>query len=681
MAADPHGDVAAPGPRERAEVLRRRIREADHEYYVLDRPSLTDAEYDVLYRELVELERAHPDLADPGSPTRRVPGAVAKDFPPFPHPTPMLSIDNVATEEEFREWVDSVDRYLRNEGSLRYSVEPKIDGVSLEVIYEDGVLAVASTRGDGFVGEDVTPNARTIRALPQRLRCSDPPRRIAVRGEAYIRKADFATLNEQLQEAGEEPFANPRNLCAGSLRQLDPTIPASRPIRFLAYGYGALDGDRAFAGQAELLEAYAEWGLPVAPEIRSVEGVDDVVAMHHELVLRRNDLPYELDGVVVKVDDFELQRRLGVRSRSPRWAVAWKFPAQQAVTRVREVVWSVGRTGTVTPGAMLEPVHLAGVTISRASLHNADEVQRLGIRDGDSVLIERAGDVIPRVVRVLEDRRTGTEREVSPPSECPECGTTLVRDEGKVAIRCPNFACPPQVVRHLQHFAGRLGMDIRGVGEKQAAQLWREGLVRDASDLFALDAERLAALERWGEKSAANLVAQIQEARTRPLDRFLYALGIREVGERGAKLLARAFATLEGVVGATREELLEIDEVGETMAHAVLSWFAEPRNQAMLQRMRERGVAPAPVVSSAGGGAFAGLTVVFTGTLETLSRDEAKALVEAQGGRAGSSISSKTDLVVAGPGAGGKRAKARDLGIEIVEEAEFLRRARGEPAS
>ena len=656
----------------RIEDLRERIHEADHRYYVLSDPTLTDTQYDELYRELLALEAEHPQFEDPASPTRRVPGTVAEGFSPFTHPSPMVSLDNVTSEEEFRAWVESGDRYLMSTAARRYSVEPKIDGVGLELIYEDGVLVTASTRGDGTVGEDITTNARTIRAVPQRLRGKAVPAWIAVRGETYVRKDDFAAFNRTAQEAGERTFANPRNFCAGSLRQLDSSIPAARPIRFFAYALGGVRG-ATYENQAALLDAFRTMGLPTVPETRILAGADAVAEAYARLVEEREALPYEVDGVVIKVDDFELQERMGMRSRSPRWAVAWKFPSQRAVTRLNGVDWSVGRTGVVTPRALLEPVGLAGVTVSHATLHNVDEIERLGLRAGDRVEIERAGDVIPKVLRALEDERSGDETPIIVPERCPDCGTELHRDEGRVALRCGNFACPAQVRAHLVHFAQRRAVDVRGLGDKQVEQLLREGLVRDAADLFRLEKDDLAALERWGEKSAQNLLDQLETARTAPLDRFLFGLGIREVGERGAAILARAFTTLTGVAAATTEELLDLNEVGEALAGAVTEWFAEPRNRDMLDRMRAAGVDPAPV-EVVTGGVFEGLTVVLTGKLEQLSRDEAKALVEAHGGRAASSVSARTGLVVAGPGAGSKLKKAAALGLEVVDEAEFLRR-------
>lgn len=430
-------------PARRVAELRDLLREADHRYYVLDDPELTDAQYDALYRELVDLEARHPELDDPDSPTHRVPGEVAAGFPSFPHPSPMVSLDNVLDEAAFREWVVSADRFLKDDSPRTYSVEPKIDGVGLELIYEHGLLVVAATRGDGFVGEDITTNAKTIRSIPRRLRGKGVPAYVAVRGEAYVRKADFEAFNRAAEEAGERTFQNPRNFCAGSLRQLDPGIPAARPIRFFAYAQGGIEGEKP-ASQSAWLAAYARWGLPTVPEASVAVGADEVVARHAELLATREDLPYELDGVVIKVDDGGLQERLGMRSRSPRWAVAWKFPPRRAFTRLRDVDWSVGRTGVVTPRAILEPVFLAGVTVSHATLHNVDELARLGLLIGDEVEIERAGDVIPKVLRALPEKRTGKERPIEVPSLCPGCGTGLHRDPERVALRCDNFACPPR---------------------------------------------------------------------------------------------------------------------------------------------------------------------------------------------------------------------------------------------
>lgn len=659
--------------RARAAELRTLIRDADHRYYVLDDPQLTDSQYDEAYRELRALEAAHPELVTPDSPTQRVPGAVADGFEPYTHPSPMVSLNNVMTEEEFRDWVASGNRFLKSEDERTYSVEPKIDGVGLELIYERGRLVAGVTRGDGTVGENITSNARTIRQIPAVLRGSDVPEFVAIRGEAYVRKDDFAAYNARIEEAGEKPYANPRNFCGGSVRQLDARITAKRPIRYFAYALGGIAG-RSFDHHADLLAAFRDWGLPTIPETRLARGADEVVAAYGHLVAQREDLPYELDGVVIKVNDMATQERMGMRSRSPRWAVAWKFAAQRAQTTLRDVDWNVGRTGQVTPRALLEPVFLAGVTVSHATLHNVDELGRLGLLRGDAVEIERAGDVIPKVLRAIPESRDGSETEIAVPTACPICDTPLVRDAEKVAIRCPNFSCPAQIKGRLTHFAQRRAMDIRGLGEKQVIQLLEADLIQDAASLFLLEKDQLVGLDRWGEKSAQNLLAQLEQARTRPLDRFLFALGIPEVGESGGRLLARTFGTLERVRAATEEELLEINEVGQAMATSVLEWFEEAHNSAMLDRLLAAGVQPAPVEQVAAGGVFEGMAVVITGTLEALSRSEAKALVEQQGGRASGSVSKRTSLLVAGPGAGSKLKKAEELGIEVIDEAEFLQR-------
>ena len=654
--------------------LRARIREADHRYYVLDDPQLTDTQYDEIYRELVALEAAHPALRDPASPTQRVPGTVAEGFEPFTHPSPMVSLDNVADEPAFRDWVQSGDRFLRSEEDRVYSVEPKIDGVGLELIYEHGVLVAAATRGDGTTGENVTATARTIRSIPLRLSGAGHPTFIAVRGEAYVRKAEFETFNRAAAAAGERTYQNPRNFCAGSIRQLDSRIPAQRPIRFFAYAHGGVEGV-VWTQHSEMLQDFAAWGLPTVQETRCATGADAVATRYDALVELRDALPYELDGVVVKVDSIDLQQRMGMRSRSPRWAIAWKFAPRRATTRLLDVDWSVGRTGVVTPRAVLEPVPLSGVTVSHATLHNVDELDRLGLRIGDVVEIERAGDVIPKVIRALEGERSGKETPIVVPTTCPACDTLLVRDDERVAIRCEEFTCPKQIVARIVHLASRKALDIRGLGEKQAEQLHAHALLGDAADLFTLAGQRetLEALPRWGAQSVSNLLEQIDEARARPLARFLYGLGIKEVGERGAKLLARTFHTLDGVRAATLETLVDIDEVGDAMATSVRRWFDDPRHRDMLDRMAAAGVVPAPHITKTGG-ALAGLSIVFTGKLESLSRDEAKALAEAEGAKAVSSVSKRTDLVVAGPGAGSKGKKAESLGIEMIDEAEFLRR-------
>ena len=669
-------EVPGDDPRARVEHLRAQIRRHDHLYYVLDRPEIDDAGYDVLFRELRALEAQHPELADLRSPTRRVPGAVAEGFRSVPHPVPMVSIDNVTSEEEFREWETSIRAFLKldEHAVLPYSTEPKIDGVSLELIYEAGRLTAAVTRGDGFAGEEITSNAVTIRSIPLALAGATPPAYVAVRGEAYIRKRDFDEVNGLLEARGEERKANPRNTCAGALRQHDPALAAASRIRYLAYAIAKADGVR-FPSQVATLAALSDWGFPVSDWNALADGVDGVVERFHRIAAARDDLPFEIDGMVVKVDDAELQARLGMRSRSPRWAIAWKFPSRRARTRLLGIAWSVGRTGVVSPVAELAPVAVSGVTVSSATLHNADEVARLDVRVGDFVEIERAGDVIPKVVRVLLEERTGSPEVSRPPDVCPSCRSTLARDADKVALRCRNAACPAQIERLIVHFASRGGMDIEGLGPERVAQLVGAGLLGDAADLWSLDAARVAELPRQGETSAKNLADAIERAKHRPLDRVLFALGIPEVGERGGQILARAFPTLEALAAAEAAQLLELDEVGPALAASVTGWFREPRNVEFLARLAAAGVRPVPVEKKADGGPLAGLTIVVTGTLATLSRDEAKALVETLGGRVGSDVSARTNLLVAGEAAGSKLKKAKALGIEVIDEAEFLRRA------
>ena len=673
----PRRDGHPTPPAERAAALRGEIRRHDHLYYVLDRPEIDDAAYDALYRELVAIEAAHPELCDAASPTRRTPGAVAKGFASRAHPVPMVSIDNVTSETELREWDASVRTFLKLDAAstIRWSTEPKIDGVSLELIYEKGRLVAAVTRGDGFTGEEITANARTVRSIPLALADPRPPELVAVRGEAYIRKRDFEDVNRLLEERGEDAKANPRNTCAGALRQHDPALAAGARIRYLAYAIAQMDGRAMPSGQSGVLGQLATWGFAVSDRNAIVDGTDAVVERFGALAAARDDLPFEIDGMVVKVDDLALQARLGMRSRSPRWAIAWKFPSRRARTRLVAIEWSVGRTGVVSPVAKLEPVHVGGVTVSSATLHNIDELARLDVRVGDVVEIERAGDVIPKVVRTIPSERIGSPPAPAPPDECPSCRTPLVRDADKVALRCPSSSCPAQLERWLVHFASRGGLDIEGLGPKKVRQLIDAGLLRGAADLWSLDAARLEELPRQGEVSAANLLAAVRAASRRPLDRFLFALGIPEVGERSAQVLARAFGSVEALAAADEARLLELDEVGPALAGSLVRWFREPRNRALLDALARAGVHPVAPQAPSDAGPFAGSTVVLTGTLESMSRDEAKALVETLGGRVGSDVSSRTSLLVAGEAAGSKLKKAKALGIEVVDEAEFLRRA------
>ena len=653
------------------ERLRREIEAHNVRYYVDDAPTISDAEFDALFRRLVELETRYPALASDTSPTRRVGAAPAEKFASVRHTAPMLSLDNAMSEEEFRDFDARVRKLLRREDPVAYVVEPKLDGLAVEVVYVDGDLHVASTRGDGVTGEDVTANVKTIRSVPLRLRASGAraalPHRLEVRGEVIFPRAGFAALNAERERAGEPVFANPRNAAAGSLRQLDPSITASRPLDLLFHSAGQVEG-ATFASHWEFLDGLRHWGLRTSALNRRAAGGDAVVAFHAEIGRRREELPYEVDGIVAKVDDLALQRRLGEVSRSPRWAIAFKFKAQQGETRVRNIIASVGRTGVLTPVAELEPVTVGGVTISNASLHNMDEVERKDVRIGDAVLIERAGDVIPYVVRVLPERRTGREKKFHMPKSCPVCGSAVIREEGAAAFRCIDRQCPAQRREVLRHYASKHALNIDGVGEKLVAQLVDAGLVEDVSDLYRLTVEQLAALERLGTKSATNLVTAIQAAKEPPLDRLVYALGIPQVGERTAALLAERFPSLAALADADEEALTGIRDIGPETAREIRAFFQLRQNRALLERLAKVGVHPRAPAARRRGGPLAGKAVVITGTLSA-ARDDVIARIEAAGGRVTGSISRKTDYLVAGEDAGSKLDKARTLGVEVLDEA------------
>lgn len=664
--------------RDRAFHLRRTLDAANHAYYVLGAPVMADAEWDALFRELRDLEERHPGLATPESPTRRVGSDLSRAFATRPHSLPMVSLDNCFGEEEIREWDRRVrETWLGEPGAaVAYHCEPKMDGVAVEVVYRDGYPALGLTRGDGAVGEDVTLNLLTIGAVARPLsgRIRPVPRLLEARGEAYMTKADFEALNRSLLEAGEEGKANPRNSTAGSLKQKDPAVTATRPLRVVFYGVGLLEADDPPRTQEELLRAFRDWGLPVPEGCAvhpSVEGVVEHVRRAEE---RRDDLDYEVDGVVVKVNDAALQERLGSRTRSPRWAVAAKFRPRQATTRVLRIEVQVGRTGALTPVAHLEPVAVGGVTVSRASLHNQEEVRRLDVREGDRVLVERAGDVIPKVVAVLPEGRPKGALPFPWPGACPACGGAVESTPGEPLSFCTHITCPAQVKGRILHFASRLAMDIEGLGEKLVDQLVDGGLVRDPADLYLLDAATLAGLERMGERSAANLVAQFERSRERAtLPRLLLGLGIRQVGEATARDLARHFGTLRAIREADLEELQRVPDVGPTVAASVHAFFREEENLRVLDRLeKEAGIRPPREEAPPSTGPFAGKTVVFTGTLESLTREEAEALVRRMGGKAVGSLSKKTGFLVAGPGAGSKLEKARALGVPVLTEREFI---------
>jgi len=656
------------------ERLSAAIERHNYLYHVLDQPEISDADYDRLVRELQALEQRFPKLRRADSPTQRVGGEPAKGFAPVRHRLPMLSLDNAIEEAEVREFEARALRALGRSGPLAYVAEPKLDGLAVELIFEAGRFVRGLTRGDGETGEDVSANLRTIRALTLKLREAGPerPRLLEVRAEVLYPSADFQRLNAAREEQGLPVFANPRNAAAGALRQLDPRITASRPLTLFCHGAGVVEPD-PFGSHWERLEAFGAWGLKTNPLARRCIDLEAALAYRAELKDQRDLLPYEIDGVVLKIDDLALQRALGATAKAPRWAIAYKFAPRRATTVVRDIQVNVGRTGALTPVALMEPVEVGGVTVSRASLHNQDELERKDIRIGDTVVIERAGDVIPYVVEALKEQRSGTERRFVFPSQCPACGQPVVRPQDEVAWRCLNRACPAQLKEGLRHFASRVGMDIEGLGEKLIEQLVDRGLVKDFADLYQLDAETLAGLERMAEKSAANLIAGLERSRERDLAKVLYALGIRHVGETTARSLAEHFGSLEALADATPQQLQEISEVGPALAESVHDFFSHPANRALLERLRAAGLKFTPPERRRGEGKLAGKTFVFTGSLERLSRPEAKRRVEALGGKVVGSVSPAVDYVIAGAAAGGKLAKAEKLGKPILDEGAFLR--------
>lgn len=670
MASRAHS--AGDSPVKRAEKLREAIRHHDYRYYVLNQPEISDAEYDRLLRELKTLEERTPALVTPDSPTQRVGGVPDAAFQSVRHAIPMLSLDNAFSEAEVAAWQQ---RVMKGLGGLEptYTVELKIDGVGLALTYERGRLVQAATRGDGTTGEDVTANARTIRAIPLRLQ-GEPPRRLEVRGEVYLPTAAFKRYNDAASRRGEETFANPRNAAAGSLRQKAPQVTAQRPLRFFTHSYGAVEGMR-FASHWEFLEACKRLGLPVTDHAVRCRSFEEVRRRCLALEERRSRLGYEADGVVIKVNERSLQERLGMTMRSPRWAIAYKFPAHQATTQVVDVLHSVGRTGTVTPVAGLTPVSCGGVTISSATLHNYDEVERLGVRVGDWVLIQRAGDVIPQVVKVIESRRTGKERAVKPPAACPECGGAIAKDtEEAVAYRCINPSCPAQLARSLLHFGSRTAMDIEGLGEAVVEALVSRRMVRDAADLYRLTTADVLALPLFAEKRAENLLANIRDSRRRGLARLLYALGIRHAGEKAALDLAERFGSMGRLMQADREALEDVPGVGPVVAESVAQFFRQPQTRALIKKLKKLegvGVVMTQPKRADGPRPLAGRTVVFTGELSSMSRAEAEALVRQLGGSTSSSVSRQTRYVVAGEAPGSKLEQAKQLGVQVLDEAAF----------
>jgi DNA ligase (NAD+) len=656
-------------------ALRELIEQYDYHYYVLDQPSVSDAEYDALFRELQALEAQYPSLVTAESPTQRVGGAPQTEFAPVRHTVPMLSIrtETDTTPGGAREFDARIRRELGlGEGAppVEYQAELKFDGLAINLRYEKGRLTVAATRGDGEVGEDVTRNILTIRAIPRRLATKDPPALLDVRGEVYMTRADFARLNARQREAGLRTFINPRNTAAGAVRQLDPAKTAERPLHFFAYGIGEVQGFAMPATHSALLDMLESFALPVDRHRRIARGADDLVAFYEEAARIRDELPFDIDGVVYKVNRLALQRELGFVTREPRWAVAHKFPAEEMTTELLDIGVQVGRTGAVTPIARLTPVFVGGVTVTNATLHNEDEIRRKDVRIGDTVVVRRAGDVIPEIVRVVKEKRPHGAREFVMPAQCPECGSAIVRLPDEAVARCTGgLVCPAQRKQALRHFASRHALDIEGLGEKLIDQLVDTGRVRTAADIYRLDASDLATLERMADKSAANVIAAIDKSRATTLARFIFALGIRHVGEATARDLAAHFGRLDPLMAASDEELLQVRDVGPVLAESIRDFFAEPHNGQVIDALRKAGVHwPEGAPRRAAAGPLSGRSFVLTGTLPTLSREDAKALLEAAGATVAGSVSKKTDYVVAGSDAGSKLAKAQALGIPILDE-------------
>ena len=662
------------------EELREKIRYHNYRYYILNEPEISDAEYDRLFRRLVELEQKYPELITPDSPTQRVGAEPQKEFRQVRHRQPMLSLDDCFSEEELREFDARTKRFLGGIDKLEYTVEPKIDGLAVELVYERGRLTVASTRGDGYVGEDVTPNIKTIMSVPLVLRQKKGglpvPDLLEVRGEVYMEKEAFKRLNKEREKQGLPPFANPRNAAAGSVRQLDPKVTAKRPLDIFCYGVGEVSDLGPIKTQYELLLQLQEWGFRInRPYIRVCDSIDKVIEYCKYLEEIRDTLPYEIDGAVVKVNDLELQKKLGAKARSPRWAVAYKFAPVQATTKILDIEVQVGRTGVLTPVAILEPVEIGGVIVKRATLHNQDEIERKDIRIGDTVLVQRAGDVIPEVVMPIKSKRTGKERKFQMPDKCPVCGAKVVKKEGEVAIRCPNKNCPAQIRALLKHFASKSAMDIEGLGEKIIDLLVEKGLVKEIPDIYYLKLEDLLRLPGFQLRSAKNLLDAIERSKKTTLARFIYALGIRYVGEQTAQILADHFKSLDRLMNATLQELLSIKGIGEKTARSIKAFFEDERNIRNIERLLEAGITFEEVKPKES--PIAGKTFVFTGALKSMTRDKAKQLVLERGGRVASQVSRNVDYVVVGESPGSKLAKAKQLGIKTINEEEFLKMLEG----
>ena len=653
--------------------LRTLLEQHNYNYYVLDTPSIPDAEYDRLLRELSALETQNPEFLSADSPTQKVGGAALSKFEQVAHQVPMLSLDNAFSEDEFTGFNRRIKERLMSTDELTFCCEPKLDGLAVSIIYRDGVLVQAATRGDGFTGENITQNVKTIRNVPLKLR-GDYPKELEVRGEVFMDSAGFEKLNNEAQKRGEKVFVNPRNAAAGSLRQLDSKITAKRPLMFYAYSTGLVADGSIPEDHFQQLEKLTDWGLPLCPETKLVEGPQAALDYYDDILTRRSELKYEIDGVVIKVNKKALQERLGFVARAPRWAIAYKFPAQEEVTQLLDVEFQVGRTGAITPVARLEPVFVGGVTVSNATLHNGDEIARLGVKVGDTVIIRRAGDVIPQITQVVLERRPTDARDIVFPSACPICDSHVEKVEGEAVARCTGgLVCPAQRKQAIKHFASRKALDIDGLGDKIVDQLVDRELIKTPADLFILKQGHFESLERMGPKSAKNLVTALNEAKATTLAKFLYSLGIREAGEATAQNLANHFLTLENIISASVESLTQVSDVGDIVASHVRGFFDEEHNLAVVNALIEQGVHwPALSAPSEDEQPLAGLTYVLTGTLNTLNRNDAKARLQQLGAKVSGSVSAKTDALVAGEKAGSKLTKAQDLGIDVHTEDDLI---------
>jgi len=673
---------------QRINELRKIIEHHNRRYYQLDDPEISDAEYDRLMQELVELENEFksdkiyqekfPDIlghaASLASPTQRVGAPPLEKFNSVTHLAPMLSLSpNASTEEDIVEFDRRIKRFLKTEDYFSFVVEPKLDGTAVNLLYDKGYFISGSTRGDGFQGEDITQNLKTISSIPLRINHIDgmsPPDKIEIRGEVYIGKENFKKINRLRENEGEQPFANPRNAAAGSLRQLDSRMTAKRPLDIFCYAMGAVEGI-SFESQWKFLQTLSEWGFKVNPHVRQAKDISACIDYFNSMTEERDTLPYEIDGIVIKIDSIAIQNRLGSVARSPRWAIACKFPALQATTIIENIAIQVGRTGVLTPVAKMKPVHVGGVMVSRATLHNLDEIEKKDVREGDTVIIQRAGDVIPEVVKVVTSKRSGDERPFKMPDRCPECGSEIVRLEGEAAHRCIGLDCPAQIKGNIKHFVSRGGMDIEGLGEKIVSQMLEKKLIKDPADLYYLNKDDIMGLERMAEKSAENLLAALEASKNPPLEKFIFALGIRHVGEHVSKILAKNFASPENLINANEEWLTSINEIGPEVASSIIKFFSQSHNVTIIDRLWKARITPLKASDEGPSTHLMGKTFVLTGTLDSFTRDEARNVIESLGGKVTSSVSKNTDFVVEGREPGSKLTKAQSLGINILNEDEF----------